>query len=63
MTTKENVWKILSKLLTNALAMKINWRGANGKQAFEPLALKSVVIGKFHDHWLVQRPNVTEIII
>ncbi|XP_062316774.1 uncharacterized protein LOC134020631 [Osmerus eperlanus] len=45
MTTKENVWRILGKLLTNALAMKINWRGANGKQAFEPLALKSVVIG------------------
>ncbi|XP_062339700.1 uncharacterized protein LOC134038105 [Osmerus eperlanus] len=44
MTTKENVWRILAKLLTNALAMKINWRGANGKQAFEPLALKSVVI-------------------
>ncbi|KAK6315770.1 hypothetical protein J4Q44_G00132940 [Coregonus suidteri] len=44
MTTKENVWRILSKLLTNGLAMKKNWRGANGKQAFEPLALKSVVI-------------------
>ncbi|XP_045077138.1 uncharacterized protein LOC123491204 [Coregonus clupeaformis] len=45
MTTKEIVWRILSKLLTNGLAMKMNWRGANGKQAFEPLALKSVVIG------------------
>ncbi|XP_029548437.1 uncharacterized protein LOC115149627 [Salmo trutta] len=45
MTTKGNVWRILSKLLTNVLAMKMNWRGANGKQAFEPLALKSVVIG------------------
>uniref|UniRef100_A0A673XHQ5 Uncharacterized protein n=1 Tax=Salmo trutta TaxID=8032 RepID=A0A673XHQ5_SALTR len=41
MTTKKNVWRILSKLLTNGLAMKMNW-----KQAFEPLALKSFVIGK-----------------
>ena len=47
MNTKENVWRILSKLLTNGLVMKINWRGANGKQAFEPLALKIVVMGKF----------------
>uniref|UniRef100_A0A4W5QXM2 Uncharacterized protein n=1 Tax=Hucho hucho TaxID=62062 RepID=A0A4W5QXM2_9TELE len=47
MTTKENVWRILSKLLTNGLAMKMNWIRANGKPAFEPLALKSFVIGKF----------------
>lgn len=41
----ETVWRILTKLLTNALAMKMNWRGANGKQAFERLALKGIVPG------------------
>lgn len=47
MTTKETVWGILTKLLTNALALKMNWRRSNGKQAFKPLVLKGIVLSNF----------------
>jgi hypothetical protein len=33
--------------LSGGITKKNVWRGANGKQVFEPPALKSVVIGKF----------------
>ena len=45
--TKETVWRILTKLLTNALALKMKWRGAYGKQAFKPLVLKGTVLSNF----------------
>lgn len=44
MTVKETVWRVLTKMLTNNFAKKVNWRGANGKQAFEPLALKGILL-------------------
>ncbi|KAL1258148.1 hypothetical protein QQF64_011392 [Cirrhinus molitorella] len=43
-STKEAVWRILGKLLTNSFAKKINWSGANQKVAFRTLALRTVVI-------------------
>jgi len=46
MTVKETVWRVLTKMLTNNFAKKVNWRGANGKQAFEPLALKGILLSK-----------------
>jgi len=45
---KESVWRIMSKLMTNQLAKQINWRGLNGKYAFEQLAIKDVVLSKFY---------------
>lgn len=42
MTTKETVWRTLTQLLTNAM----NWRGANGKEAFEPLALVALFLSQ-----------------
>ncbi|KAK0137532.1 hypothetical protein N1851_026273 [Merluccius polli] len=46
MSVKETVWRVLTKMLTNNFAKKVNWRGANGKQAFEPLALKGILLSK-----------------
>ena len=48
LTIKETVWRIMAKLMTNELAKQINWRGANGKYGFEPLAIKDVVLSKFY---------------
>ncbi|XP_063041564.1 uncharacterized protein LOC134436333 [Engraulis encrasicolus] len=43
MTVKDCVWRMMSHLLTNTLALKINWRGINGKTAFHSLQLKDVL--------------------
>ncbi|XP_067282158.1 uncharacterized protein [Pseudorasbora parva] len=43
-STKEAVWRILGKLLTNSLAKIINWSGANQKVAFRALALRTIVV-------------------
>ncbi|KAJ7998511.1 hypothetical protein DPEC_G00205680 [Dallia pectoralis] len=61
MTAKETVWRILSQLLSNALAIKINWRGANGKQAFEPLALKYIVLNAVRRNPLTSNASDTDI--
>ncbi|XP_056123945.1 uncharacterized protein LOC130102073 [Rhinichthys klamathensis goyatoka] len=44
LTVKESVWRIMTKLMTNRLAKQINWRGLNGKYAFEQLVIKDVVL-------------------
>ncbi|XP_041933697.1 uncharacterized protein LOC125284934 isoform X2 [Alosa alosa] len=43
MNVKDCVWRMMSHLLTNTLALKINWRGINGKTAFHSLQLKDVL--------------------
>ncbi|XP_062865586.1 uncharacterized protein LOC134328420 [Trichomycterus rosablanca] len=44
MSTKESVWRIMAKVLTNSLAKTINWRGANNKQKMESLIIKKVIL-------------------
>ena len=48
MTTKERDYvENMNKTPDKSLAMNMNWRGANGKQAFERLALKGIALSKF----------------
>lgn len=44
LTVKDTVWRVMAKVMTNQLAKMINWRGVNGKSAFEPLGIKDVVL-------------------
>ncbi|KAJ8014287.1 hypothetical protein DPEC_G00038690 [Dallia pectoralis] len=41
--------------------MKMNWRGANGKQAFEPLALKYIVLNAVRRDPLTSNASDTDI--
>ncbi|RVE56169.1 hypothetical protein OJAV_G00233850 [Oryzias javanicus] len=40
---KDSVWRIMKQCFTNALAKQLNWRGVNGKTAFQQLQLKDVI--------------------
>lgn len=44
--TKDTVWRIMKYTLSNSLAKMLNWRGINGKTAFQNLMLKYVITGK-----------------
>ena len=46
LTVKDTVWGVMGKLMTNQLALKVNWKGCNGKMAFGTLAVNDVVKSK-----------------
>lgn len=40
---KDAVWRSLKHCMVNSVAKKINWRGVNGKLAFQKLHLKGII--------------------
>ncbi|KAK5936207.1 hypothetical protein CgunFtcFv8_027668, partial [Champsocephalus gunnari] len=41
--TKRVVWNILARMITCTVARRINWKGVNGKRAFNKMAMKIVL--------------------
>ena len=51
LTVKDSVWGAMAKLMTNQLALTINWKVSNGKMPFGTLALTDVVRSKLGSHF------------
>ncbi|XP_062868933.1 uncharacterized protein LOC134331441 [Trichomycterus rosablanca] len=58
---KDTVWRIMKRTVTNSLAKKLNWRGINGKTAFNSLLLKDVIAGAVRRNRLTRLATNQEI--
>ncbi|XP_024116108.1 uncharacterized protein LOC112137831 [Oryzias melastigma] len=58
---KDSVWRIMKRCLTNALAKQLNWRGVNGKTAFQRLGLKDVISRTVRNNILTKAATDQEI--
>ncbi|XP_062864512.1 uncharacterized protein LOC134326277 [Trichomycterus rosablanca] len=58
---KDTMWRIMKRTVTNSLAKKLNWRGINGKTAFNSLLLKDVIAGAVRRNQLTRLATNQEI--
>uniref|UniRef100_A0A3B1IEL9 Uncharacterized LOC111197441 n=1 Tax=Astyanax mexicanus TaxID=7994 RepID=A0A3B1IEL9_ASTMX len=58
---KATVWNILTRLLDNSVAKKVNWKGINSKRSFRDMDLKTVILSAVRKNPLNEKASDVDI--